>query len=115
MIFILEDDHMMAECIARSCGKVPTKIFSDGIAAMNALNDEIPDLILLDVLLSGPDGFTFLNELASYSDTVNIPVVIISSLNLGDKDLSDYGVVGALNKDKMLPQEIKKYVERFTH
>ena len=115
MIFILEDDHMMAECIARSCGKVPTKIFPDGIAAMNALNDEIPDLIFLDVLLSGPDGFTFLNELVSYSDTANIPVVIISSLNLENKDLSDYGVVGILNKDKMLPQEIKKYVERFTH
>ena len=82
---------------------------------MNNLDDALPDLIFLDILLSGPDGFTFLNELISYHDTAKIPVVIISSLDLKDRDLSVYGVVGVLNKDTMRPEEILNYAQRFAH
>lgn len=113
MIFVIDDDVVMAECIARAC-KVPTKIFANAIEAMNALGGELPTLIFLDILLDGPDGFTFLNELSSYSDTSAIPVVIVSSLNFANQDLSDYGVVGFLNKDTMTPQEITKYVAKYT-
>ena len=44
-------------------------------------------MIFLDILLTGPDGFTFLNELISYSDTAKIPIVIVSSLDFSGKDL----------------------------
>ena len=114
MIFVIEDDPMMAECIARA-SKAEHQIFDNAIDAISALGEDLPDLIFLDILLSGPDGFTFLNELASYSDTAKIPVVIISSLDFSHRDLSDYGVVGALNKDNMLPQEIRDYVCRYSH
>ncbi len=115
MIFIIEDDKMMADCIARACEGYETKIFSNAIEAMADIDQNMPDLIFLDILLSGPDGFTFLNELASYSDTAEIPIVIVSSLNLEDQDLSEYGVVGILNKDTMYPKEITAYAERFAH
>ena len=114
MIFVIEDDPIMAGCIAKATGE-KCRIFSNGIEAMSALEEDLPELIFLDVLLDGPDGFTFLNELMSYPDTVKIPVVIVSSLNFENKDLSSYGVVGYLNKDTMLPQEIKDYVIRYTH
>ena len=111
MIFIIDDDEIMAECIARAVKK-PCRIFSNAIEAMNAINDEIPELIFLDILLDGPDGFTFLNELASYQDTANIPIVIVTSLDLANRDLSQYNVVGILSKDNMTPQEIKQYVDQ---
>lgn len=113
MIFIIEDDEIMAECIAKAVAPTPTKIFANGITAMSALGNKLPSLIFLDILLDGPDGFTFLNELASYQDTAKIPVVIISSLDFSGKDLTSYGVVGQLDKSKMTPAEIKGYVERF--
>ncbi len=112
MIYVIDDDELMAECVARNCGE-NVKIFSNAIEAMNSIDDEIPDLIFLDILLDGPDGFTFLNELASYKDTAKIPVVIVSSLNFKDKDLSIYGVVGILNKDTMYPEDVKKYVSKY--
>ena len=71
------------------------------------------ELIFLDILLDGPDGFTFLNELISYDDTVKIPIVIVSSLDFKKQDLSVYGVVGVLDKEKMIPKEIKKYVDEY--
>lgn len=115
MIYIIEDNLIFANCIARYCDKKDVKIFSNAIEAMNQIDKTFPDLIFLDVLLTGPDGFTFLNEIASYSDTAKIPIVIISSLDLKDKDLSVYGVVGVLNKDSLVPKEVKEYVKRYTY
>ena len=114
MIFIIDDDIDMASCIKRAVKK-EARIFSNAIEAMSEISKgELPDLIFLDILLDGPDGFTFLNELVSYSDTVKIPVVIVSSLEFNEKDLAKYGVVGVLNKDTMLPSEIEEYAKRYT-
>ena len=65
------------------------------------------------MLLDGPDGFTFLNEMCSYLDTAQIPVVLVSSLDLKQKDLSRYGVVGVLLKEEMMPEDIKRYVKQY--
>ena len=116
MIFVIDDDEIMSECIAKACGaNAKIKIFSNAIEAMAAINesDKI-DLIFLDILLDGPDGFTFLNEMLSYSDTEKIPIVIVTSLDILNKDLSEYGVVGVLNKDTMKPEEILGYVDKYT-
>ena len=114
MIFIIDDDKTMAECIARACVQFDVRIFNNAIEAMEAIsNNDIPDLIFLDILLKGPDGFTFLNELVSYADTVKIPIVVVSSLDFKETDLSVYGVVGILNKDTMLPEDIKNYAREY--
>lgn len=129
-IFIIEDDPLMAECIARAITKPqpsPTasisrppeppliRHFSDAIAAANALSDELPDLVLLDILLNGPDGFTFLNEMISYSDTAKIPIIIITSLSIADADLAHYGVRAILDKGTMTPQDIQSAVHHVLH
>lgn len=108
-IFIVDDDPIMAECLknaARQLAGVAPQIFSDAVSAVQALDLDVPEAILLDILLDGPDGFTLLNELASYNDTAKIPVIIVSSLNLNAQDLSHYGVVKVFNKETMLPQQI---------
>lgn len=110
MIFVIDDDEIMAECIARACKGRETRIFGNAIEAMNVISDGVmPELIFLDILLDGPDGFTFLNELISYEDTVKIPVVIVTSLDIR-VDLSVYGVKGILKKDEMTPEDIRKWI-----
>ena len=114
MIFVVDDDKVMANCIARAVDK-PTRIFSNAIEAMNLISDgEIPELIFLDILLDGPDGFTLLNEMQSYIDMAKVPVVIVTSLSFEGEELAEYGVVGVLNKDTMKPEEIKRYVEQYS-
>ena len=114
-IHIIDDDRLFANCLARHLRAYETRIFTNAIEAISALNDETPPLIFLDILLDGPDGFTYLNELASYTETAKIPVVIISSLNL-PKNLPDYGVVKILNKSTLTPADVqslaKKYVTK---
>lgn len=113
MIFVIDDDKVMAECIAKAA-KTESFIFTNGIEAMAKIAEQVlPSLIFLDILLDGPDGFTFLNELVSYSDTVKIPIVVVTSLDLDRESLKEYNVVGVLNKDTMKPEEILAYVEKY--
>lgn len=116
LVYIIEDDHLMAELLALNCrraGAFPA-IFGDAIAAITAVSEQLPDLIFLDILLTGPDGFTFLHEMRSYQDTAKIPVIILTSLNLTAHQLSDYGVAKILNKENFLPQDIQKFVKEYT-
>lgn len=114
MIFVIDDNKIMAECISRAFDDYNVHIFNNAITAMEAIGEnQVPELIFLDILLDGPDGFTFLNELVSYTDTAKIPIVIVSSLDLDDSDLSAYGVIGVLKKDTMLPEDIKKYASEY--
>ena len=115
MIYVIDDDKIMANCIARTCEETDgVQIFSNGIMAMQALDEnELPRLIFLDILLDGPDGFTFLNELMSYHDTAKVPVVVMSSLDFAGRNLDAYGVVGVLNKSTMTPREIRAYAEEY--
>ncbi len=126
-IFVIEDDEIMNECIVRSVRKSLSDsgnhgkeenvflTFSNAIDAMNALSDGLPDLIFLDILLSGPNGFSFLNELVSYTDTMRIPIIIVTSLNLDTQDLSHYGVIEILQKETMTPEQIGYAAQKALH
>ncbi|MBQ6486355.1 response regulator [Candidatus Saccharibacteria bacterium] len=109
LTYIIEDDKVMGELFSRYLkGISDTKIFRDAISAINNISEDKPDLILLDILLTGPDGFTFLNEIVSYEDTAKIPVVIVSSLKLKAEKLEEYNVSRILNKETMMPEDVKK-------
>lgn len=101
----------MAECVARIALGYEVHIFEDALAATVALDDGLPDLILLDILLKGPNGFTFLNELGSYADTAKIPIIIISSLSLKNLDRKSYNIKTVLNKETMLPEQLAQEIK----
>ena len=98
-------------CCSEDSDKIQIRLFANAIEAIS--QEEVPELIFLDILLDGPDGFTFLNEMRSYEDLSRVPVVIMSSLNFAGRDLSAYGVVGYLNKSEMTPADVAGYVERY--
>ena len=112
MIFIIDDDEIMADCIATATRK-ETKIFKNAIEAMNAIDENTPSLIFLDILLDGPDGFTFLNELLSYPDLVKIPIVIVSSLDVKSYNLKNYNIVKVLDKTTMQPKDVKDLTDEY--
>lgn len=52
----------------------------DGYEAVIKARKEKPDLILLDIMMPGKDGFTTCNELKSSKSTRGIPVVMLTAL-----------------------------------
>ena len=119
LIFVIDDDELFSECITSAIKKgnknAKIQTFKNAIDAINSLSNPLPSLIFLDILLPGPDGFTFLNEITSYTDTAKIPVVLVTSLELPEADLSIYGIQGILNKESMKPSEVTDYVKRYTN
>lgn len=118
MIFVIDSDEVMAGCIARACEKVVGRgevmVFPEALSAMAEISaGVVPEMILMDVILTGPDGFTFLNELISYEDTAKVPVVVISEVDFHGRDLSVYGVVATLNKDSFTPGEVISLAGRY--
>lgn len=108
LAYIIEDNEIMSELMARYLrGIAEVKVFHDAISAISKISDDNPDMIFLDVLLTGPDGFTFLNEIVSYEDTAKIPVVLVTSLDLKTENLENYNVVKILKKESMLPEDVK--------
>ncbi len=52
----------------------------DGDEAVTKAQKEKPDLILLDILMPGQDGFTTCNQLKAGKGTKDIPVVMVTAL-----------------------------------
>jgi CheY-like chemotaxis protein len=52
---------------------------SDGTTALALARSERPDLILLDIMLPGLDGWSVAEELASNEETREIPIVFLSA------------------------------------
>lgn len=54
---------------------------SDGINALEAVEIEKPDLILLDIMMPGIDGYEVCRRLKENKDLCDIPIIYISALN----------------------------------
>ncbi|MDP3996790.1 MAG: response regulator [bacterium] len=90
-IMWVEDDKFLSDIISRklSTEKCTLLHFKDGREALAELKKNIPDIIILDILLSGIDGWEILKKIKEDPSTKNIPVILLS--NLGQKGDVDKG------------------------
>ncbi|MFZ2275532.1 MAG: response regulator [Candidatus Nanogingivalis sp.] len=110
-ILIVEDNRILAENFARILRSDFEISHADSAgSAISQIDNSFPDVILLDILLSGHSAFALLNELQSYVDTAKIPVVICSDLteNLDENSLKKYQVKSILDKSKISPKELRE-------
>ena len=77
-ILIVDDDSNIAELISLYLMKecYETKIVGDGEEALSAVESFEPDLILLDLMLPGMDGYQVCREVRSSKD---IPIIMLSA------------------------------------
>ena len=78
-ILIVDDDNAIAELISLYLTKecFETLIVGDGESAITAAGDFDPDLILLDIMLPGIDGYGVVRELRSKNN--NVPIIMLSA------------------------------------
>ena len=77
-VLIVEDDENTAKYIQTclSMGQYESEICNDGYAAINLLSAQIFDLILLDVMLPGIDGF----EIQERIKAKNMPIIFLTAM-----------------------------------
>ncbi|MEA3357209.1 MAG: response regulator [Patescibacteria group bacterium] len=116
-ILVIEDEQFLRQLISR-------KLSSEGYTVVEALDGEDglikikterPDLVLLDLILPGINGFTVLSKVKNDPEISNIPIIILS--NLGQDDDIDkgrkLGAVDYLIKTRFTPAEIIQKIKKF--
>ena len=82
--------------------------------ALDRLAEEIPDIILLDLMMPEMDGFQFITALQERPAWRSIPVIVITALDLtaADRARLNSGVEGILLKDSFDPAQLVEIVRR---
>lgn len=77
-ILIVDDDTNISELVSLYLIKerFDTKCCEDGVEALKAFDEYQPDLILLDLMLPGMDGYEICREIRKKS---NIPIIMLSA------------------------------------
>lgn len=81
MIYCVEDDNAIRDLMlyTLAASGFQAKGFPDSVGFWQAMTEEKPELILLDIMLPGEDGITVLKRLRAASATANIPVIMATA------------------------------------
>lgn len=97
-IALIEDDADLLEMfkLKLTIEGFVTVTAEDGVAALKLIENERPDLVLLDMLLPLKDGFEVLREMKSSLDKKikSIPVVVVTNLS-SEEDIYEAKKLGA--------------------
>ena len=81
-----EEPRRLLRRILQSQGSFTFSEAMDGWQAIELARSELPDLILLDLMMPGMDGFSVLDELKSDPTTASIPVIVVTAKELTSEE-----------------------------
>lgn len=81
MIFCVEDDSAIRDLMIYTLNSTGFQAvgFEDSISFWEAVKQQEPELILLDIMLPGEDGISILKKLRSQTEFANIPVIMATA------------------------------------
>ena len=109
-VLLVEDDTFLSGMYVKKLEleNFEVKLASDGKQGLKMILEEIPDLILLDIILPKMSGFDILKEIKKDKKAKSIPVILLT--NLGQKKDVERGfALGAkdyLIKAHFMPSEV---------
>ena len=81
LIYVVEDDKSIQEIETFALQNIGYKVagFTTAEEFYSALNKELPDLVLLDVMLPDEDGLSIVKKMRTREDTVLIPIIMVTA------------------------------------
>lgn len=81
MIYCVEDDGNIRDLVVYTLetAGLTARGFEDGAPFFKALAEELPELVLLDIMLPGEDGMQILKKLKENATTREIPVIMVTA------------------------------------
>jgi len=119
-VLLVEDDLWLQDMYSRPVSElsgVTTHVASSASEALERLDSQDIDLIILDMFLQDHNGMELLHEIASYDDTRNIPVIVLSAVHKHDFAMSpkrwrQYNVIDHLYKPDVKPVDLSAIVTK---
>jgi len=119
-ILLVEDEDFLLDLYDKKLEDAGLEVIkaANGVEGLSLAQLELPDLILLDILMPQVDGYEMLKRIKSDKKTKNIPVVIFS--NLSQREEIEKGLkLGAedfIIKTSVTPTEmvgkVKEYLKK---
>ena len=87
-VLVVEDDPEMRELLVRTLEREGHQVSAvgDGVAALAQIAASSPDVVLLDLVLPGMDGFEVLAALRRRPGGASIPVVVVTAKSISEAD-----------------------------
>jgi signal transduction histidine kinase/DNA-binding response OmpR family regulator len=109
-VLIVEDDPEMVLLLRAMLPAQQYTVLSayDSQEGLTLAREEHPDVILLDLMLPGMDGFEVVEKLRADVDTENIPVIVLTAKDVSaeERSLLDNQIQGLMNKTALSPQSL---------
>ena len=82
-ILVIEDDTLVARTIERCLrgNEYHVQVVNTGVAGLRAARRKIPDLVLLDVMMPGMDGYTVCKEMREDVLLKDVPIIFLTAKN----------------------------------
>ena len=82
-VVLIDDDPSIHELVKRTLNKVNINLIgtTDGERGLQIIRDKKPGLILLDVYMSGRDGWSILREIKTDETIKDVPVAMVTQLS----------------------------------
>ncbi|MFH2084482.1 MAG: response regulator [Candidatus Omnitrophota bacterium] len=109
-ILVVDDDSKIQMVIRIMLQKkgYDVRCASSGIEAFQEIPEYRPDLILLDVMMPGMDGYEVCRKLKSSESTKDLPVIMLTALGMGEdfekaiENGADWYIVKPFNSRQLL-------------
>ena len=115
-ILLVEDDRVLrtaCEASLRRTGFAVTTA-GNGQEALDHVKTEVPDLILLDLLMPRVTGLEVLRSLRADTRTKDVPVLVLSNSSCGQDhaEINQFDIAGYLVKSNLSLQDLGDHVAR---
>ncbi len=114
-IALVEDDPFLSSMYSTKFGLEGFAVVAanDGEKGIDLIKAELPDIILLDILMPKKNGFDVLREIKQDESTKNIPVILLTNLNRSDEveQGMDLGASDYLIKAHFMPSEVVEKIK----
>ena len=117
-ILVAEDDQFLLKVYKQHLEVAGhnVSICDSGEEALDVAKKDVPDLIILDLILPGKDGFAILEELKSNPETQDVPVIMLTNVN--QKVDRDHGLkLGAaeyISKDEVQEGSLVEIIGKYS-
>ena len=81
LIYVVEDDKSIQEIETFALTNVGYSVKGFGCAGefYAALDKELPDLVLMDIMLPDEDGLNIVKKLRTRQETVTVPIIMVTA------------------------------------
>ncbi len=115
-VMIVDDneiDRREFRQIIETNGLIPI-IAHDGAACLEMLINQIPDILILDLMMPEPDGFAVLETIRSNPKTRDLPVIVATAKDLTkeDRERLHNNVASVLDKSRVTPKTLLLEINR---